>query len=149
MEFSIGELSRRTGVKVPTIRYYEAAGLMPPAPRSEGGQRRYGRADAERLTFIRHARELGFEPDAIRELLALTAEPDRSCSEVDAIAVRHLRDVERRIASLGRLRDELGRMIAECSHGRVGDCRVIETLGDHQHCISEHGDAREAAPALR
>ena len=149
MDFSIGELARRTGVKVPTIRYYEEVGLIPTAPRTEGGQRRYGREAAERLVFIRHARELGFEPASIRELLALTAEPDRSCSEVDAIAVRHLRDVERRIASLGRLRDELGRMIAECSHGRVGDCRVIETLGDHGHCISEHGDAREAAPALR
>ncbi len=145
MDFSIGELARRTGVKVPTIRYYEEVGLIPAAPRTEGGQRRYGREAAERLTFIRHARELGFEPGAIRELLAIAAEPDRSCAEVDAIAVRHLREVERRIASLGRLRDELVRMIGECSHGRVGDCRVIETLADHGHCIAEHGDARETA----
>ncbi|MCE7028572.1 MerR family transcriptional regulator [Jiella avicenniae] len=138
MAFSIGELSRRAGVKVPTIRYYEAAGLMPPAPRSDGGQRRYGRADAERLTFIRHARELGFEPEAIRELLDLTAHPEQSCATIDAIAARHLREVERRIASLGRLRDELARMIGECGHGRIGDCRVVETLADHAHCAGEH-----------
>lgn len=136
MAFSIGELSRRAGVKVPTIRYYEAAGLMPPAPRSEGGQRRYGREAVERLTFIRHARELGFEPEAIRELLALAAQPDQSCATIDAIAARHLREVERRIASLGRLRDELERMIGECGHGRIGDCRVVETLADHALCAT-------------
>jgi DNA-binding transcriptional MerR regulator len=66
MEISIGELSRRTGVKVPTIRYYESVALMPAPPRSEGKQRRYGKPEVSRLTFIRHARELGFEIDAIR-----------------------------------------------------------------------------------
>lgn len=139
IDFSIGELSRRSGVKVPTIRYYEGAGLMPAPARTEGKQRRYTATEAARLNFIRHARELGFEVEAIRELLALSAEPDRSCAEVDTLARRHLAEVERRIGQLTALRGELRRMLGECGHGRVGDCRVIESLADHNLCEHDHG----------
>ena len=138
MSFSIGELSRQTGVKVPTIRYYEQADLMPPPVRTEGGQRRYGSDEASRLNFIRHARELGFEVEAIRELLTLSAQPEKSCDDVDRIARHHLLEVDRRIGRLTALRSELRRMIVECDHGRVSDCRVIETLADHDNCAGEH-----------
>lgn len=137
-DIAIGDLSRRTGVKVPTIRYYEQAGLMPAPPRTEGGQRRYGKAEVARLHFIRHARQLGFEVEAIRELLHLAARPDQSCSEADAIARRQLAGIERRIAQLSTLRDELGRVVSACSHGSIGECRVIETLADHGLCA--HGE---------
>jgi len=138
MNISIGELSRASGVKVPTIRYYEQVGLMPAPPRTEGKQRRYGEAEVARLNFIRHARELGFEVEAIRELLAMSGNPDRSCAEADAIARRHLAEVERRIDRLAALRSELQRMVAECSHGRVAECRVIQVLADHRECAHEH-----------
>ncbi|MEF2070656.1 MerR family transcriptional regulator [Consotaella aegiceratis] len=138
MDLSIGELSRRTGVKVPTIRYYEQAGLMPPPLRTEGRQRRYGAAEASRLEFIRHARELGFQVEAIRELLALSAQPDQSCTDVDRIARRHLSEVERRISQLVALRDELQRMLSECGHGRISECRVIDSLAGHAHCTADH-----------
>lgn len=129
MNVSIGELSRQTGVKVPTIRYYEEVGLMPAPIRTEGKQRRYGPAEISRLNFIHHARELGFEVDAIRELLDLNAQPDRSCADVDRITRHHLAEVDRRIARLVAMRSELQRMLDECDHGRVGECRVIEVLG--------------------
>ena len=138
MEISIGELSRRTGVKVPTIRYYESVALMPSPSRSEGQQRRYGEAEVSRLTFVRHARELGFEIEAIRELLAMSEQPDQSCAEADRIARRHMSEVDRRISQLTALRAELQRMVDACGHGRVGDCRVIETLANHQHCEHPH-----------
>ncbi len=138
MDIAIGELSRRTGVKVPTIRYYEQVGLMPVPPRSAGSQRRYGEGDVGRLNFIRHSRELGFEVEAIRELLTMNAHPDRSCADVDLIARRHLSEVDRRIERLMALRGELDRMISECGKGRVGECRVIETLSDHALCTHEH-----------
>jgi DNA-binding transcriptional MerR regulator len=138
MEISIGELSRRTGVKVPTIRYYESVALMPSPSRSEGQQRRYGEAEVSRLTFIRHSRELGFEIEAIRELLAMSEQPDQSCAEADRIARRHMSEVDRRIGQLTALRTELQRMVDACGHGRVGDCRVIETLANHQHCEHPH-----------
>jgi DNA-binding transcriptional MerR regulator len=125
---SIGELGQRTGVKVPTIRYYEQIGLLPPPPRTEGQQRRYSEGAAARLNFICHARDLGFEVEAIRELLAMSTQPDRSCAEVDQITRRHLSEVERRIRQLVALRAELHRMLDECGHGRVCECRVIESL---------------------
>ncbi|MGA0594315.1 MerR family transcriptional regulator [Enterovirga sp. CN4-39] len=134
MDFSIGELSRRAQVKVPTIRYYEQIGLLPAPPRTEGKQRRYDETDVGRLNFIRHARELGFEIDAIRELLDMSAQPDGSCEEADEIARRHLGEVDRRIAKLSALRGELTRMISECGHGRVAECRVIQVLADHDMC---------------
>ena len=75
MNISIGQLSQRTGIKVPTIRFYEQIGLIAAPPRTEGNQRRYGQAEVDRLNFIRNARELGFEVDDIRELLDMAAEP--------------------------------------------------------------------------
>ena len=86
----IGTLAKRTGIKVQTIRYYEQIGLMREPGRSVGGQRRYTGADLDRLAFIRHARELGFSLDAIRELLDLSDNPNRSCADADAIAQANL-----------------------------------------------------------
>lgn len=135
---SIGALAKRTGTKVQTIRYYEQIGLMPEPGRTEGGQRRYGAAELDRLAFIRHSRQLGFSLDAIREMLDLSDSPGRSCTEVDAIAQRQLQAVEARIARLEALRRELRRMIDECRTERIADCRILEVLRDHGECLSEH-----------
>ncbi|MGK7296858.1 MAG: MerR family transcriptional regulator [Candidatus Wenzhouxiangella sp. M2_3B_020] len=135
---SIGTLAKRTGTKVQTIRYYEQIGLMPDPVRTEGGQRRYGDAELDRLAFIRHSRKLGFSLEAIRELLDLSDSPDRSCALVDAVAHRQLREVDARIARLEALRVELRRMISECNGDRVADCRILEVLRDHEECLAEH-----------
>lgn len=129
----IGEAARRSGVKVPTIRYYEQIGLLRAPPRTEGNRRFYDAADLRRLAFIRHARELAFEVEAIRTLLILQDDPDQSCATADAIAKARLAEVEHRITSLIALRAELERMVTECACGRVAECRVIETLSDHTH----------------
>ena len=134
--FPIGEVARRTGVKVPTIRYYEGIGLLPAPPRTEGNRRVYGDGDLHRLAFIRHARELGFEVEAIRTLLALQDRPEQSCAAADAIARARLAEVEQRLARLTALKGELERMLAHCAAGRVSECRVIETLADTSH---DHG----------
>lgn len=135
---SIGTLAKRTGTKVQTVRYYEQIGLLPEPGRTEGGQRRYGDGDLDRLAFIRHARQLGFTLEAIRELLDLADKPDRSCLEVDHIAQRQLKEVELRIARLEALRKELRRMLRECSRDTVADCRVLEVLRDHAACLTDH-----------
>lgn len=128
MALSIGELARRTRVKVPTIRYYEQIGLMPAPPRSEGQQRRYDEGHVARLAFVRHARDLGFEIEAIRELLRMNAHPAEPCAEVDLMAIRHIAEIDQRIAQLSSLRAELQKMVEACRHGRVADCAVIEAL---------------------
>lgn len=135
---SIGTLAKRTGTKVQTIRYYEQIGLMPEPGRSEGGQRRYGALELDRLAFIRHSRQLGFSLEAIRELLDLSDSPERSCAQVDAVVQKQLREVEARIARLEALRVELRRMIGECRADRVANCRILEVLRDHEECLSDH-----------
>ena len=136
--FSIGEMSRRSGVKVPTIRYYESNGLMPDPGRTEGGQRRYGQDELERLAFIRHARDLGFSIDAIRELIALAGKPGEPCERADVIASRQLAAVRARIARLRKLEAELARIAAACDGHTTGQCQVIAALGDHGLCAGSH-----------
>ncbi len=134
---SIGELAERTDCNVQTIRYYEQIGLIDPPPRTSGRQRRYGPDAARKLTFIRHARALGFDIEAIRKLLELAGHPERECADVDRIALTQLNAVEEKIASLKRLREELKRMIEACEQGRVAECGVLEALGDHAQCLSD------------
>ena len=88
----------------------------------------YDDAALRRLSFIRHARQLGFDLDAIRSLLDLSDHPDRPCGEANAIAEHHLSDVAEKIAQLQALQTELARMSAECAGGRVSACKVIEAL---------------------
>jgi len=136
--YSIGDLSRRTGVKVPTIRYYEQLGLISAAHRSEGNQRRYEKTDLERLAFIRHARDLGFDIPAIRELIALSRHPEAPCAGADRVANDHLAAVRAKIASLQKLEQELERIVSHCGGHSVEDCYVIRALSDHGLCESQH-----------
>lgn len=124
----IGDLSRETGVNIETIRYYERVGVLPKPYRQANGRRIYSPADAERLAFIRHARDLGFDLPSIRVLLALQEQPEASCEDASRIAQGQLEAVESRIVRLLSLREELTRMVRECSRGRVSECRVIEAL---------------------
>jgi Cu(I)-responsive transcriptional regulator len=137
-EIGIGDLARTTGCKVQTIRYYEEIGLMPEPARTAGNQRRYGQRHVDRLAFIRHSRELGFSLEAIRELLSLSDRPEQPCDAVDHLARRQLEQVERRLARLTMLKNELKRMLEQCAGGKVRDCRVIEVLADHDQCLHNH-----------
>lgn len=138
----IGALARSVGCKVQTIRYYEQIGLLPPAQRTAGAQRRYGETHRQKLSFIRHARELGFPLPAIRELLALADQEDSDCERADRIARRQLEAVERRISMLESLRAELQRMLNHRHGQRIRECRVIATLADHGLCaVDHHGPA--------
>ena len=134
-KMSIKEAARESGVKVPTIRYYEQIGLLA-APKRDGAHRRvFLLDDLKRLAFIRHARELGFEIDAIRALLELQDRPDQSCAAADAIAQARLVEVNQRIRSLIALKKELETLVEGCRHGHVSECRVIEVLTDHATCV--------------
>lgn len=127
---AIGALSKRTGVNIETIRYYERINLIPSPPRTESRRRLYGTEDVRRLAFIRHSRDLGFDIPAIRKMLALQEMPEASCEQVSRIATDQLEAVEMRIRRLLGLKSELTRMIHECDNGKVGQCRIIEVLAD-------------------
>lgn len=123
----IGELSRRTGCNIETIRYYERIGLMPAPPR-RGRYRSYGNEDVSRLGFVRRARELGFTLDEVRALLDLAAGGRASCAEVRDLAAGHLKDVRARIADLKRMERVLAGSVRACEAGQNAGCPVIETL---------------------
>lgn len=127
-DMRIGEAARSTGMKVPTIRYYEQIGLLNRAPRTSSNRRTYDVADVRRLRFIRHARELGFDIEAVRELIALAGHPEEPCERADEIARARLTEVERKLVRLKGLRGELRAMIANGAHGSIRECRVIEVL---------------------
>lgn len=132
---TIGTLSQRSGIKVPTIRYYESIGLLAPPQRSAGNQRLYTERHVQRLAFIRHSRDMGFPLEDIRDLLALADSPDQSCAAADSIASRHLQAVRERIAQLRILEQELEGMVETCHHDCVAQCRVLTILGDHAQCL--------------
>lgn len=125
---TIGELAKATATKVETIRYYERIGLLPAPDRSSGNYRLYGETELRRLSFIRRARNLGFPLDQVRALLTLADRRDQPCATVDELAKAHLLEVRRKIADLQALERELSEMISHCSHGAIGDCRIIEAL---------------------
>ena len=124
---AIGELSRRTGCNIETIRYYERIGLLPKAAR-RGRYRSFGRADVERLHFVRRALELGFRLDEIRALLGIAIAEDISCDDARKIAALHLQQVRMRIADLKRMERVLAETVRACdSEGHAG-CPLITAL---------------------
>jgi DNA-binding transcriptional MerR regulator len=137
--FSIGQLSKATGVKVPTIRYYEEIGLLPQPGRNAGNQRRYGQDGIDALGFIKHARDLGFSLEDIKALMGLDGQLGEDCAEADRIARSQLANVRDRIRKLEQLATELERISHLCDGGNGGCCKVLTSLGDHSQCATEHG----------
>jgi MerR family copper efflux transcriptional regulator len=123
----IGQLAKRGGVRIDTVRYYERNGLLAPRSRLASGYRRYGELELARLRFIRRAQGLGFTLKEIKELLALSAR--RDVARVKRSAQTKLLDVRARIAALERVRDGLTSLIAGCpGHGQAADCPILRAL---------------------
>jgi len=127
-ELGIGELAKRAGVGIDTVRYYERSGLLAPHTRSPSGYRRYRDLEVARLRFIRRAQALGFTLAEIKSLLKLSAQ--RNVAQVKRSAQAKLEDVDRRIQELQRVRDGLAELITKCpGHGRAEDCPILRALG--------------------
>jgi Cu(I)-responsive transcriptional regulator len=124
----IGELAKATDTKIVTIRYYERIGLLPEPVRTKGNYRTYAWWHVEQLSFIRRTRNLGFSLEETRALLRLADDRGRSCVEVERIARRQLGQVERRIADLKKLSEELRQMIDRCGSNTIAECRILEAL---------------------
>jgi MerR family transcriptional regulator, mercuric resistance operon regulatory protein len=124
----IGELSKRSGVKIETIRYYERVKMLPAPPRTASGRRVYGPTDLRILAFIRRSRELGFSLDEIRALLLLRGPAKASCREVREIAAHHLEDIRAKLDDLTKLERLLAKTVARCSGKTAPDCPVLDIL---------------------
>lgn len=126
--YAIGEISRRTGVNIETVRYYERINIMPKPDRTAGGNRQYNYDQLKRLSFIKTSRELGFSIDEIRTLLEMVDQQDFTCGEVHDLTIGHLASVREKIKGLRKLEKALVSMAAECSQGEVPDCPILTTL---------------------
>jgi MerR family transcriptional regulator, mercuric resistance operon regulatory protein len=124
---AIGELSRRTGCNIETIRYYERIGLLP-TPARHGRYRLYGAEDVGRLAFVRRARELGFTLDEVRALLGLAAGGQDTCGEARALAAAHLVEVQAKIADLRAMEGALVEAVRRCDAGETPGCPLIASL---------------------
>lgn len=125
---AIGEVSRISGCKIETIRYYERIGLLSSPPRTAGRHRLYSRDHVKRLVFIRRGRNLGFSLDEIRSLLGLTGEGAPNCEQVREITLAHAHDIRQKIDDLERMDRALRQLAEQCEDGAAAVCPVIEAL---------------------
>ncbi len=125
---NIGEAAAASGVSAKMIRYYEGAGLVPPAGRSAAGYRLYGDADVHRLRFIRRARDLGFSVAEIGELLGLWSDRSRRSADVKRLAQAHIADLEHRISRLRQMADTLQTLADCCAGDQRPDCPILAGL---------------------
>jgi MerR family mercuric resistance operon transcriptional regulator len=126
--YAIGEISRRTGVNIETVRYYERIGIIPKPDRTKGGNRQYNHEQLKRLTFVKRCRELGFSLNEVRALLEMADRDDFTCNEVHDMTVAHLAGIKKKLFDLKLLEQSLKKMVSECSKGDVPECPIINTL---------------------
>lgn len=138
-----GELARRAGIGIETIRYYERRGLLPAAPRSPAGYRRYGEDALARLRFVRRAKRLGFSLREIRDLLSLQVRRPADCAGVERRAARKLAQVRAMIADLERIAVALDGLVRACraNAGNAG-CPLLDALEEDQDDASHRTGVR-------
>ena len=130
----IGELAKKTGCQVVTIRYYEKEGLLPEPERSEGNYRLYSEADIERLRFIRHCRHHDMKLAEIRDLLSFKDNPKPDCAWVKEMIAGHIERVNEQIASLSHLKTHLRHLLNTCPDGRQDGCGILKSLNEAATC---------------
>jgi Cu(I)-responsive transcriptional regulator len=145
----IGAAAAASGVTAKMIRHYESIGLIPSAGRRDSNYRDYGAADVHRLGFIRRARDLGFAMDEIRDLLKLWGDRERSSADVKALTLRHIAELEEKIAALEEMRDTLSHLADCCDGDHRPDCPIIKGLEGTAPLPKHHHHHRAAEENLR
>lgn len=125
----IGEVAKKTGLSVKSIRYYHDIGLIC-AARGENGYREYDKPQVDSLNFISHSRDLGFSLDDCRSLLDLKLNQDRDAEDVKRLAKTHLEMVSERITKLQALESQLKHLIKDCRGGHQPDCAILSGLSE-------------------
>lgn len=129
MTMTIGAVAALAGVPAATVRYYERRGLLPKAPRTNSGYRKYGPETAERLRVIRRVQALGFSLEEIAELLELRAEEPSACTQAREEALMKVQAVRRKIRDLERMEQVLKELAASCAAGRpTAECPILEMV---------------------
>jgi len=127
---TIGQLARRAGVGVETVRFYEREGLISEPPRRPSGYRDYPLETVTRIVFIRRAKELGFSLKEISELLELRVRPRRNCALVKRSADAKIADIDAKITSLRKMRRALKDLTKACDERTpTTECPILASLG--------------------
>jgi Cu(I)-responsive transcriptional regulator len=129
---NIGEASRQSNLPAKTIRYYEDIDLLKPA-RAGNGYRDYSREDVHQLRFLQRSRSLGFSIEECRTLLSLYEDDQRASSEVKAIAIKKIDEVEQKISELESLKMTLSVLAENCHGDNRPECPIIEDLSGEHH----------------
>lgn len=103
----IGEVAKRTGIGIETLRFYERSGLLSRPARTEGGYRLYDTEVLDTLDFIKRAQTLGFTLDEIKRIIAESRAGQSPCAEVREVVRQRLAELDQRLAQMQRYRDEL------------------------------------------
>jgi Hg(II)-responsive transcriptional regulator len=123
------QLAEAAQVNIETLRYYERRGLIPAPPRSAANYRRYPHRTVERVRFVKHAQDLGFSLDEIKELLSLRATNGARSGEVKRRAEQKIAEVTERIRALERIRAALQHLVSQCSgDGAIEDCTILHAI---------------------
>lgn len=130
---TIGELAKRGGVNLETIRYYERLGLLPTPPRTASGYRAFPGEAVSRIHFIKRSQELGFSLKEIGELLDLRVAPGGTQADVRERAQAKISDIEEKISTLRSMKRALERLSATCcGEGAASDCPILESLSSER-----------------
>ncbi len=124
---NIGQAAAASGISAKMIRHYESIGLCGKAKRSTSGYRVYADTDVHVLRFIRRARDLGFSTAEISKLLALW-HGRRPSAEVKRLALKHVADLNRRIAEMQEMAGTLQHLAAHCHGDERPDCPILGAL---------------------
>ena len=131
MTMTVGELAKRAGVNLETVRFYEKQRLMPKPERTSGGHRLYTQADVERLEFIQRAKWVGFTLKEIRTLMRVReADPADSCTDAMDLARSKVSEIEDKLAELTKMRNALRKFLDCCPETDVGHCQVLAGIGN-------------------
>lgn len=125
---NIGQAADASGVSAKMIRYYESIGLIASANRSDAGYRKYGEKEIQILRFIKRSRDLGFSLDRIKTLLGLWEDRSRQSADVKQLARQYITELERDIAKLQSIRDQLQHLTDCCQGDQRPDCPIIDDL---------------------
>ena len=135
-QMKIGEVSKRTGVGIEALRFYEKSGLLDRPGRTYSGYRVYGEDVLERIAFIKQAQVLGFTLDEIGRLIGHKRKGESPCDEVREIVRLRLAELEERIKQMIEFRDELTAALTtwdKIGHSDGHVCGLIE------HTDMKHG----------
>ncbi len=126
---TIGNLAKRGGVNLETIRYYERQGLIQKPPRLQSGYRIFPLEAVQRVRFIKQAQALGFSLKEIKELFALQVDSDSTGADVKKRAQAKLADIEAKIKNLSAMKKALKELTASCNcSGSISECPILESL---------------------